>query len=148
MKRPQIITDYLYKIYGIENFPRTINKAVKVLKKFHRKTPFEAIAFTGFSGAAIAFPLSYLLKKPLICIRRYRDGSHFGSYGRVLEGCVNAKTYIFVDDCIVSGKTARRVFARITKTKAKCVGIYLYDDRLAKRTEFNDVPIMGLKCLK
>ena len=142
VRKPKILTSYLQKIYHLDEFSEMLEEAVEKIGRFSRKSSFEAIAFTGTSGAAIAFPLSYLLKKPLISIRRHRDGSHYGCYGKMLEGCINAKTYLFVDDCIDSGDTARRVFAKITKdTGAKAVGIYLYDQH-AIDPKFEGVPVM------
>jgi hypothetical protein len=130
----RIQTDYLDKVYHLDQFRRAVNLAVKRIKKFEKEHPFEAIAFTGISGAAFAFPLSLQLNKPLICVRKRKDNTH---YGDIVEGCTNATSYIIVDDFIASGKTISRIMTQINRhrndfgikfQKPKLVGIYLYDD--------------------
>ena len=124
----QIIkTDYLGKVYQVNKFIEEINKAAKIIRKFKRKNPFDAIAFTGTSGAAFAYPLSYKLGIPLICIRKSVTDNHFR---RKVEGQVNTKRYIIVDDFIESGKTIRRIQKEIKNNWAakppQLIGIYLY----------------------
>ncbi len=64
-----IFTSYLRKVYDPDIFellvPRVIDKAVEAMVK----CPFDAIAFTGTSGAALAYILSWKLKVPLLCVR-------------------------------------------------------------------------------
>ena len=118
-----------------------MKKAVKLLRLFRRKNPFDAIAFTGTSGAALAYPLSYLLGMPLICVRKSIRDNHFGSK---LEGLVSAKKYIIVDDFIESGKTINRITRSIKSEnkKAKCVGIYLYDQSFKIDSPFENIPVI------
>ena len=61
-RKPEIQTDYLGKIYRVNDFVKVVNKAARSIQTFRRKNPFDAIAFTGTSGAALAYPLSLKLK--------------------------------------------------------------------------------------
>ena len=85
-----------------------------------QKYPFDAIAFTGVSGAALAFILSYELKIPLICVRRDENDGHHAKvpqmmlpYSTILEGALDAKRYLIVDDFIEQGNTIRRILESI-----------------------------------
>jgi adenine/guanine phosphoribosyltransferase-like PRPP-binding protein len=120
--RHEIQTEYLGSVYGKE-FLKLVPKAVKKLRSIKRKYPFDAIAFTGSSGAALAYPLSYLLKMPLIHVRK--GNSHYGM-GKI-EGTISSKHYIIVDDFIETGSTIKRIIKNISaETNAKPIGILLY----------------------
>lgn len=114
---------------------------MKILKQFRRKNPFDAIAFTGTSGAALAYPLSYLLGIPLICIRKSIRDNHFGSK---LEGFVTAKKYIIVYDFIESGRTINKIYKSIKSEnkKANCIGIYLYDQPCKINSPLKNIPVI------
>jgi len=115
-------TDYLGMVYRLHRFIPIFETTVKALKRLDKKTPFDAIAFTGTSGAALAYPLSLRLKKPLISIRKGQ--SHFG---RTFEGCLDAKSYLIIDDFIDGGATVNRILREVRKvSKAVPMGIYLY----------------------
>lgn len=102
-----------------------IPKAVKEIRALKKELDFDAIAFTGSSGAALAFPLSYLLKLPLIHVRK--GNSHY--FSGQIEGTISSKKYLIVDDFIDRGNTIRRIIRNIKRElgdQAKPVGIYLY----------------------
>lgn len=102
-----------------------VPQAVKEVRRLRRELGFDSIAFTGSSGAALAFPLSYLLKIPLVHVRKGR--SHYGS-GEI-EGTISTKKYLIVDDFIDRGNTVKRIIKKIEDElgdQAKPVGIYLY----------------------
>jgi adenine/guanine phosphoribosyltransferase-like PRPP-binding protein len=121
--RHQIRTDYLGKVYG-KGFLELVPKTARKLRAILRKHPFDAIAFTGSSGAALAYPMSYFLKLPLIHVRK--GNSHY--YGGKIEGTISSKRYLIIDDFIDSGRTMKRVIKTIGKAlpKAKVVAICLY----------------------
>lgn len=121
--RHQIRTDYLGKVYG-KGFLKLVPKTAKKLRAIRREHPFDAIAFTGSSGAALAYPMSYLLKVPLIHVRKGK--SHY--YGGKIEGTISSKRYLIIDDFIDSGSTMKRVIKTITDAlpKAQPVAICLY----------------------
>ena len=124
----------------MNQFTKAVEKAAKVLRKFRRKVPFEAIAFTGTSGAALAYPLSYLLGVPLICVRKSTRDNHFGYK---IEGCMTADTYIIVDDFIESGSTIKKIRKSVESEieDTKCVGIYLYHPT-CRCSSFHGTPII------
>ena len=102
-----------------------VPQAVKEVRRLRRELGFDSIAFTGSSGAALAFPLSYLLKIPLVHVRKGR--SHYGN-GEI-EGTISTKKYLIVDDFIDRGNTVKRIIKKIENElgdQAHPVGIYLY----------------------
>ena len=119
----EIQTDYLGKVYG-KQFLKLIPRAIKKLRAIKRRHPFDAIAFTGSSGAALAYPLSYLMKLPLIHVRK--GPSHYS--GGKVEGTISSKRYVIVDDFIETGASIRRVLKAIDSEldAAKPVAILLY----------------------
>ena len=147
IKPIKIQTDYLGKVYDVNKFQIMIGKLVKKICEFKRKNPFEAIAFTGTSGAAAAYAVSYKLKIPLICVRK-KDRNH---YGQSIEGATSAASYIILDDFIAGGSTVRRIIETLAKNhhrkplklERKPVGIFLYDD-YGRYTELDDVPIIRI----
>jgi adenine/guanine phosphoribosyltransferase-like PRPP-binding protein len=120
-------TAYMEKVYKVEEFAQTVQKATLALRKFRKKHPFDAIAFRGHSGAALAYPLSLRLKVPLICIRK--GTSHTDMK---LEGVANARTYLIVDDFIDKGNTIKKIKQEVgrnrywNQNKPELVGILLY----------------------
>jgi len=122
-------TDYLQVIFDPTQFLDTIKLAAKSIKAWNKKQPlgFEAIAFTGVSGAALAFPLAAKLNVPLLCVRKPKESTH--SFYPV-EGYLAAERYIIVDDFIDYGDTinfiVRAISEQSTATFAKCIGIYQY----------------------
>jgi adenine/guanine phosphoribosyltransferase-like PRPP-binding protein len=116
-------TRYLDKIYSTEEFSKLIDKLAKRLNTFYKKHSFDAIAFTGSSGAAVAYPLSYKCNIPLICIRK--GHSHFGC---TYEGRTDIKNYIIIDDFIETGATIKRIKKEVKKVSknAKLQAIFLY----------------------
>lgn len=146
-----IKSEYLHKIYSNKQFIKTIDIAYKKIRAFKKKNNFDVIAFTGSSGAALAYPLSYKLKIPLICIRKDKS-SHFKEK---IEGQFEFKNYIIVDDFISSGATIKKIMREIdyhcfcsiyhNSGIPKCVGIYLYDDKNKKHKYLNISKINNLK---
>jgi adenine/guanine phosphoribosyltransferase-like PRPP-binding protein len=137
----KIQSSYLSRVYK-KDFLKVVPATVKLLEKFRKKNYFDAIAFTGSSGAALAFPLSYLMKLPLIHVRK-GDGNHFG---QPIEGTISSKNYIIVDDFIASGYTVRKIVKTIKKEyahEANPVAIYLYNSS-DRRKSLDDIPIISL----
>lgn len=149
-RKPEIQTDYLGKIYRVNDFVKVVEKAARHITAFRKKQPFDAIAFTGTSGAALAYPLSVKLKLPLICVRKSKRDNHFGSK---IEGVSNARTYIIVDDFIASGTTIKKIRKSVVENsynpygsnykEPKLVGIYLYDHDFDRGDVYKDIPLIG-----
>lgn len=104
-----------------------IDEAVEQLEDLE----FDAIAFTGGSGAAFAPILAYELDKKLVIVRKDGQSSHHGTNVSASRG---VNTCIIVDDFVSSGNTIRFVQSKVEPT-IKVVGIYLYKDSDPKRTE-------------
>lgn len=120
-----IRTSYLEAVFTRGVYARRVKAAIAALREFDRTHPFGAIAFTGVSGAAFAFPISLALRKPLLCARKRGGSSHTSL---TVEGKTTVRTYVIVDDCIDSGKTLRRIQDEVQgETSAKLLGVYLYD---------------------
>jgi len=140
--RHKIQTTYLRSIFS-SRYLELVPAAAKKLRSIKRSHPFDAIAFTGTSGAGIAFPLSYLLKIPLIHVRKKEIRSH-SSYD--IEGTISSKRYLIVDDFIDSGATINRIRSYIRKDrqlkKSKAVGIFLYQSR--RTTQYKRLPVFNL----
>jgi adenine/guanine phosphoribosyltransferase-like PRPP-binding protein len=103
---------------------------------------FDAIAFSGNSGAMVAPLLAMQLDKYLVLVRKPHDGGHSTD---AVEGVVEPNfRYIIVDDCVCSGATAVRIQCQILRRSpgAECVGLLAYNDR-----RFSDVANMKVcKC--
>lgn len=108
--KSELLTGYLQPIYDRARFRKLIPRAIKLLEKIQKERPFKAIAFRGSSGAALAYPLSYLLNISLMHVRK-KDGNHFPG---AVEGVICDK-YIIIDDFIESGKTVKEIVKEINK---------------------------------
>ena len=103
---------------------------------------FDAIACQGVSGLVMASMLSFMIKKPLIVVRK--DVTHSHSDQMVEFGVIPVKNemgklskvrYIIVDDLIESGKTVNDIDKKIKSYEEsvfncefECVGLYLYHE--------------------
>lgn len=120
------VTDYLHPVYDPKFFKKVVNRTASIIKKMLIKIGFDTIAFTGSSGAAIAYPVSYKLDIPLTHIRKGR--SHHCSYQ--VEGRYDIEKYIILDDRVDSGDTLLRIIKSINKAihEPELVGIVLYNE--------------------
>lgn len=101
-----VSSSYLHSVYEPEAFQRTVDIIVELMRP--HVGDFDAIAFRGSSGAALAYPVAYLLKKPLIHVRK--DLGH--SYSK-LEGLMGARRIAIVDDFVASGTTLRTIMQEL-----------------------------------
>lgn len=123
-----IKSDYLHRVYDVSEFAELAKKTVHAARRMMEKVPFDSIAFTGSSGAAMAYILSAELRIPLMCVRKESDNSHYTKSHGCFEGFLKAQRYAFVDDFISSGSTFRRV-REVVESKmpnAICVGLIFY----------------------
>jgi adenine/guanine phosphoribosyltransferase-like PRPP-binding protein len=125
-----ISTVYLRTIFYPDIFPRTIEKTLAAARVLQVEHGYDTIAFCGMSGAAMAFVLGYELEMPLLCVRKIEDASHFHdmSKSKVLEGNIDTKKYLIVDDFISSGRTVNYIMDSIQKSipGAECVAMLMY----------------------
>lgn len=104
---------------------------------------FEAIAFSGMSGALIAPSVAIALNKPLLLVRKPTDDSHASGDAKhgcfkankfgFVEGATDASKYIIIDDFMSSGNTLIRIKSAIDECSVvsrrpvpACIGVYLY----------------------
>jgi len=102
----QVQSTYLHSVYDPEKFQRTVNTLVELMRP--HVEDFDAIAFRGSSGAALAYPLGFLLKKPLIHIRK-----ELGHAGIRVEGLFGARRIAVIDDFVSSGETIRIIVSEL-----------------------------------
>jgi adenine/guanine phosphoribosyltransferase-like PRPP-binding protein len=101
---------YLGFALDSEKAEEHFTKSIKALQSSN--VEFDAIAFTGVSGSLTAPVIAFLLRKPLIVIRKATDTSKHSPY--MVEGDVAASSFIIVDDFICSGKTRDTIISTLT----------------------------------
>lgn len=116
---PKFRSSYLWRFIESGGLDKYANFAVRALANWQ----FDALAFTGMSGALIAPLVAMRMDKPLIMVRKRGEQSHAGSM--YVEGDYNARRYIIIDDLVASGDTARRIVHEISLAmpKAQCLGL-------------------------
>lgn len=134
-KRPcRLGTTHYYGWIGRspEKLQELLTRAVDLFEHSVGTLP-DAIAFTGSSGAAIAFPLALRYKLPLIYIRKAGEKSHGGYIECNYSGHI--KNYMIVDDFMATGRTLRRIKIQVKRAcrelgveEPQCLGTYLYQD--------------------
>lgn len=114
-------TGYLEEVFNPLEFRKKIDQTIEAIEK--SKLSFDAIAFRGSSGAACAYPISYMTGRSLIHVRKPTENAHSS---RLIEGnpMQVVKNYIIVDDFIATGATINCIMECLTPT---CVGIFLFN---------------------
>ena len=108
-------SSYLQPIYDDPvKYKELISKTAARLRRLQKKTPFDAIAFRGTSGAALAYPISARMGIPLICVRKKGDNAHCCSTVEG-SGLRDIKRYIIIDDFIFSGNTIDEILSEINR---------------------------------
>lgn len=125
----KINSQYLEDVFDPSKLVLVVNRTALQVPNIRLKVPFEAMAFTGMSGASMAFSVSYLTGIPLLAVRKDSDGSHHVSWEGLLEGATKVSTYMILDDGISSGDTVNRIVNKIKEKNpnARCVGILLWN---------------------
>jgi adenine/guanine phosphoribosyltransferase-like PRPP-binding protein len=113
-----IMSDYLTQLLE----PETLREILKTAKTALSNQDYDAIAFRGVSGALLASPLSIMVNKPLIVVRKPGESAHSKAS---CEGCVTAKRYIIVDDFVATGGTCRAIIKaiKVFSPDAQFVGV-------------------------
>lgn len=107
-----------------------VKRAVKTIKR--SKIQFDAVAFSGVSGLLVAPAVCAALSKPIIYVRKEKDNSSQNHSSQRVEGYISAKTYLFFDDLISSGRTFITLRETLQKGpqedyhNIKCAGGYTY----------------------
>lgn len=140
----RVRSSYLDSIYYVETFHNVVEEMAEYVKKFCKTRRVDAIAFTGTSGAAVAYPLSAQLQIPLICIRKSGEANH---YGGTYEGVIGIKQYIIVDDCIETGNTIKTIKKEVKKVcrNSKPVAVILYNHGCCARKTCQGIPVRAVQ---
>lgn len=120
----------------------TVTSARKFLRK--RTKEFDAIAFTGMSGAALAPILAYLLDKQLIIVRKDRTAEASHSTATVEYIYPLKPRIVIVDDFVCEGLTIKRIIDKIKDVHygAQFVAVYCYHYGYDKaKQESLDLPV-------
>jgi hypothetical protein len=90
------------------------------------KLQFDAIAFTGVSGALIAPIVAFQMGVDLIVVRKDIEGSHSKS---LVEGAWQASKILIIDDFVATGDTIIRIASMLREHRplASVVGVYEYN---------------------
>jgi adenine/guanine phosphoribosyltransferase-like PRPP-binding protein len=123
-----ILSEYLTDALTPMNTKKLVKAAMTLLKLYD----FDAIAFRGISGALVAPILAYRLNKSLLVVRKPKQTDETSHSGRRVEGDLNARRYLIVDDFQSSGNTVQAIVEEISKfaPNARCIGALLYKDFL------------------
>jgi adenine/guanine phosphoribosyltransferase-like PRPP-binding protein len=138
-----IHTQYLTTIFDRDEFAAAIRAAMDDLSG----VAFDSIAVSGNSGAIFGGALSVAMNKALFLVRKPRENSH-SDYP--VEGDSGARAYLFVDDCVASGATLRRVHQKMADhfPDAVFVGTYTYRFDCSRGRKFvsaaDEAPILAV----
>ena len=122
-------TNYLQSIFdkGFRN--KSINYVLKVLENIE----YDAIAFSGMSGALMASIIADRTGSGLIMVRKEMDVSHSTLFIESSSHRKHTCKYVVIDDVISTGKTIKRIIWQVGsnsdlayKSEMECVGIVLY----------------------
>jgi adenine/guanine phosphoribosyltransferase-like PRPP-binding protein len=113
-------SDYLGSVLDHERQAETISWVLRQARPF----AFDTIVFRGMSGCLVAPTIGFMLNKRLLMIRKSED--HHSDH--TLEGAIDIKQYLIIDDLIQSGGTINKIDAelRLIVPEAKCSAIILY----------------------
>ena len=119
-----IRSSYLHCVFTPEGLNEVVNKAARDLAPLD----FDALAFTGVSGAAVGFYLAAKMNKKILCLRKTSVQAHYQG----LEGDISARRIVIVDDFIQFGTTIEGLRKELRSRLPQgyvVVGIYLYRPR-------------------
>jgi adenine/guanine phosphoribosyltransferase-like PRPP-binding protein len=111
-----VVTQYSHADYmKLTMKPDTLAQMVGMCEAFLRgkmgvQIPdYDALAFSGCSGIMLGSPLSIMLDKPFILVRKHSECHS----DQKCEGYIAAKKYIIVDDFVASATTVNNIRDRI-----------------------------------
>lgn len=118
---------YLSSIFQKTKRKKVVKKLENILNKY--TLPYDGFVVTGVSGITMGSIMANLLNKELVVVRKTTQNCH-ADYK--VENAKPKGKYIFLDDCISTGKTFDRVFKAMKKVKGVIIGHVLYDDYTPK----------------
>lgn len=137
-------SSYLHSALDRNKIDLTVNTLIHLIQE--NKFDFDAIAFTGMSGALIAPLVAQRLQKGLLMVRKTGDGSHSGY---IVEGGLDCTKFIIIDDLIMSGNTIRNLLEKVKTVcpNATCSGIILYHEEANDYDFENRIPVRSFRLL-
>lgn len=132
-----IVSQYHSELYKPAVYQKILDVMSRRILEARKESGFEALAFRGSSGAALAFPLSARLGIPLLHSRK--PGSHCGY---IVEGDYKVSRYAIVDDFVETGETLRTIVRSIKEafTERHCPIPTLTDVFLYRMYDFDENP--------
>lgn len=121
--------------YDLNGYDAEVKRTVKALRPHADR--FDFIAVRGVSGIIMGAPISLLLKKELVVVRKDEDCHQYT--GNVVNAIViPGKRGLFVDDCEASGETRMATEEAVTDRGGDTVGKYLYDGSMEAPKFYGD----------
>ena len=119
----QFSSSYLSDIFGnTANYRKLVATVAANALRLKNHYEFDAIAFTGASGSAMAYPVSMLADIPLIYVRKDDERCH----GDSIEGTpINVSKYAIIDDFISTGTTVKRIINKLERVECVCIMTYI-----------------------
>lgn len=133
-----ICTSYLYAVlHNPLEYRQTVDRMIAIIERAEAEYgKYDCLACRGTSGIVAAAPLSLLLQKQLIVVRKKCDlestnGTYNSHANRLVEGVPDAKTpfnFLFVDDLVCSGRTLTETINAIQEVNKEATpsGALLY----------------------
>jgi len=107
-----VLSSYLDDMFQPERRRLIVKGMLRIILTKVGIRNFDAIAFTGISGATIAPILAFILDKPLIAVRK--DSGAHSCYKA--EGLISAEKILIIDDLIESGSTIATIMAKVLES--------------------------------
>jgi len=125
----KINSSYLNPAFNPRTLTFVIKNIANVIKNIRKQKHFDAIAFSGMSGAAIAFPISSMMNINLLLIRKPEENSYRVLHqGEILDGPgKDISSCVILDDLIKTGKTIKRMLSVLQEQKIFCHGVVLWN---------------------
>lgn len=111
---PWVCSEYLHTVYDPSELKLRVDEMAELMSRHAMN--FDVIAFRGTSGAAMAYTLSYLLGKPVLCVRKNSDNSHCT---QAVEGMKGWRRVAIIDDFVSSGDTLNKIRTAIIDDAAE-----------------------------
>lgn len=116
--KPKFTGGYLWNFMQPALLRDIIDQAAEAIRGYN----YDAVAFTGMSGALIGPGIAMRSGKTFIMVRKEGQSEHTSC---LVEGDLAARRYIIVDDFIASGGTYARMRQAISLAmpEAECLGL-------------------------
>ena len=144
-------TGYGYGWAGMnpDSFRDVMLNGGKIVKQLQKELKFDAVAFSGSSGCAIAFYVASKYRIPLIYVRKTGERAHGSIVECNYQGDI--RKYLIVDDFVSSGATVEHINKTIKthalKMRTECpvpVGIFAFDPNAGSGYSSNGIKIYDM----